>query len=59
MAERPYLSHYAARDNRSVAKTMERGVKLVISVYDEVQRRLSSLHRHGSGGGGRPRVVIV
>ena len=46
------LSHYADRDNRNAAKTMKRGVKLVINVYEEVQRRLSSLHRHGSGGGG-------
>jgi len=46
-----HIPAQTGRDNRTAAKTMKRGAKLVISVYDEVQRRLSSLHRHGSGGG--------
>ena len=49
-AERPYLNPYAACDCRAATETMERGMKLVVDVPDQVRRRGLSLHRHGREG---------
>ena len=58
-AERPYLNPYATCDCRAATETMERGMKLVVDVPDQVRRRGLSLHRHGSGGGGEEGGVLL
>ena len=39
IVERPYFNPYAACDCRAATETMERGMKLVVDVPDQVRRR--------------------